>query len=101
MMSFREEVKLVGNLLAEYDSMHFLTDSEVEWIHNQAADGKRMNEVREAANHVLVTKMLPQLVKDKTPVIESLVLQLHSLLMAGLLKKTEEGGPGNVCWTGI
>jgi hypothetical protein len=85
-----DETEMITQLLAGKDSKRELEDAEVDKI-KEVVPGSD-HDISEAINHIFVTHHLQDLAK--IDVSETMILQLHLMVMDGLLNNVEEGLAG-------
>ncbi|CAB9516130.1 expressed unknown protein [Seminavis robusta] len=85
-----DDIQMITTLLGGKDAKRQPEVDELENIHKRVPGSK--HDITEAINHILVTKRLQEMAKNEMS--ETLVPQIHSAVMDGLLKNVEEGLPG-------
>lgn len=85
-----DETEMITNLLGKKDSKHQVEEDEIGKIVEKVPGSEY--DIVEAVNHILVSEYLPKMAKNV--ISETMVLQLHSAVMDGLLTNVEEGMAG-------
>jgi fido (protein-threonine AMPylation protein) len=85
-----DEMEMITKLLAGRDSKREVKVADMDKMKEEVPGSD--HDITEAVNHILVAQHLQEFAKN--PVSETMVLQLHSMVMDGLLNYVEEGLPG-------